>query len=161
MFKSEIWVSNSPAKIDKRFPGRWLGLAAAGIAVTVLFATSKLDPKHLHWPTAMPGKIAPLAMSGGNPYLRALMRTISASEANDSSPYTLLYGGSHIQDLGQHPDRCVPIGWGPNQGRCTTAAGRYQFITTTWLEKAEQYHPSSSGEWIWQGYSFAPEYQDQ
>lgn len=31
-------------------------------------------------------------MTGGNPYIRALMRTIFASEAQDSHPYTLLYG---------------------------------------------------------------------
>jgi len=103
----------------------------------------------------------PLAMEGGDPYLRALMRTISVSEASGPSPYTLLYGGEHIQDLRQHPDRCVTILTGPNQGGCTTAAGRYQFLTTTWLEKAEQYHPNPSGFWLWESYSFEPTHQDQ
>jgi muramidase (phage lysozyme) len=106
-------------------------------------------------------QIAPLAMSGGNPYIRALMRTISASEANDPSPYTILYGGKHLQDLSHHPDRCIPIAVGPNRGDCTTAAGRYQFITTTWLEKAQFYHSQASGWWIWRTYSFEPKYQDQ
>jgi muramidase (phage lysozyme) len=105
-----------------------------------------------------PDRIAPLAMQGGDPYVRALMRTISASEANDPSPYTILYGGSHVQDLSRHPDTCVTIVNGPNQGRCTTAAGRYQFLTSTWEEKARLYHPQT-GQWA--GFNFAPEYQDQ
>jgi muramidase (phage lysozyme) len=107
------------------------------------------------------GEIAPLAMQGGDPYVRALMRTISASEANDPSPYTILYGGQHFDDLSQHPDRCLPITEGPNLGNCTTAAGRYQFLFTTWLEKAKFYHPRPSGLWLWQSYSFEPQYQDQ
>jgi muramidase (phage lysozyme) len=99
-------------------------------------------------------------MSGGDPYVRALMRTISFSEANDPSPYTLLYGGEHIQDLSRHPDRCIPIVRGPNHGQCTTAAGRYQFLSSTWDEKAALYHPNPPN-WLWPRYSFAPQYQDQ
>lgn len=113
------------------------------------------------FPRTPPGNIAPLAMSGGNPYVRALMRTISASEANDPSPYTLLYGGSHVQNLSQHPDRCMRIRVGPNRGDCTTAAGRYQFLTTTWIEKANLYHPRPPQFWLWGSYSFEPEDQDR
>ncbi|NET31104.1 MAG: glycoside hydrolase family protein [Cyanothece sp. SIO1E1] len=101
-------------------------------------------------------------MVGGDPYIRALMRTISASEANDLNPYSLLYGGQHLEDLSQHPDRCITIVAGPNTGDCTTASGRYQFLTTTWLDKAHQYHPQPpSWHNFWQPYSFAPEFQDQ
>lgn len=102
----------------------------------------------------------PLVMKGGDPYIRALMRTITASEANDSQPYTLLYGGEHAWDLSRHPNRCVPIVAGPNLGNCTTAAGRYQFINTTWDKMAKRYHPQPSGFLFWQNYSFQPEYQD-
>jgi muramidase (phage lysozyme) len=104
----------------------------------------------------------PLVMEGGDPYIRALMRTISASEANDPRPYSMLYGGSHVNDLSRHPDLCVPIVTGPNVGDCTTAAGRYQFLTTTWEAKAETYHPERHQMWFWEkNYDFAPEYQDQ
>jgi muramidase (phage lysozyme) len=103
---------------------------------------------------------APLVMKGGDPHLRALMRTISASESNVPRPYSVLYGGDYIDDLSQHPDRCLPIISEPNVGQCTTAAGRYQFITTTWLEMAERYHPASSGILFWKSYSFDPEAQD-
>jgi muramidase (phage lysozyme) len=102
---------------------------------------------------------APLVKQGGDPYLRALMRTISVAESNSSRPYSLLYGGEHFPDLSHHPDQCVPIVVGPNIGNCTTAAGRYQFITTTWQEKAALYHPRP-GFWF-SSFSFAPEYQDE
>ena len=103
----------------------------------------------------------PLAMAGGDPYIRALMRTISASESNMDQPYHLLYGGQTLSKLNQHPDICVPIETGPNVGDCTTAAGRYQFLTTTWEAKAQKYHPSPGG-WFefWQDYDFSPEAQD-
>ena len=102
------------------------------------------------------GYIPPLAMTEGNPYIRALMRTISVSEAKDSSPYTLLYGGQHITDLSSHPDQCITIVNGPNQGNCSTAAGRYQILTTTWIEKVSKYSQSDN-----QDYSFQPIFQDQ
>ncbi len=103
----------------------------------------------------------PLAMAGGDPYIRALMRTISASESNMDKPYHLLYGGQTIKELNQHPDTCITIETGPNLGDCTTAAGRYQFLTTTWQAKAQKYHPNPPG-WLefWQVYDFAPEAQD-
>jgi muramidase (phage lysozyme) len=109
-----------------------------------------------------PGKgTAPLVMKGGDPHIRALMRTISASEANVSNPYTVLYGGDHVRNLSQHPDRCVAIPVGPNTGNCSTAAGRYQMITTTWLEQARHYHPQGLHRLFWERYSFEPQYQDQ
>lgn len=107
------------------------------------------------------GELPPLAMQGGDPYIRALMRTISASESNVGSPYSVLYGGEHADDLTRHPDRCVRIVAGPNTGNCTTAAGRYQFLTTTWEDMARRYHPNPSQFLFWQSYSFEPEYQDE
>lgn len=106
--------------------------------------------------------VAPLVMEGGDPYVRALMRTISASEANDLEPYSLLYGGYRIADLRQHPDECITIVAGPNAGDCTTAAGRYQFITTTWEDVAALYHPQQGQPFqFWSAdFSFEPEYQD-
>jgi muramidase (phage lysozyme) len=102
----------------------------------------------------------PLVMKGGDPYLRALMRTISASESNVSKPYHVIYGGKYVSDLSHHPDQCVKIETKPNKGKCTTAAGRYQFITTTWLETAKRYHPKPTRVLFFTEYSFAPQYQD-
>lgn len=103
----------------------------------------------------------PLAMQGGDPYIRALMRTISASEAASPYPYSVLYGGQHVYDLSRHPDQCIAIVAGPNVGQCTTAAGRYQFLSSTWVEKARQYHPQPANFLLWQDYSFEPRYQDE
>ncbi|MBE9191108.1 glycoside hydrolase family protein [Gloeocapsopsis crepidinum LEGE 06123] len=106
------------------------------------------------------GYLPPLVMDGGDPYLRALMRTISASESNHPQPYTILYGGQHVEDLSSHPEKCITIVTGPNQGNCSTAAGRYQMLNTTWKEKAQQYHPQPPGLMFWRSYSFQPEFQD-
>ncbi len=129
------------------------------VVMLELYAGGWIERSHFFYPTSVHGT-PPLVMKGGDPYIRALMRTITASEANDPRPYSLLYGGEHVWDLSRHPERCVPIVAGPNLGDCTTAAGRYQFINTTWYKMAERYHPGPSGFLFWQSYSFEPEYQD-
>jgi muramidase (phage lysozyme) len=101
-----------------------------------------------------------LVMQGGDPHIRALMRAISASEAYDEQPYNIIYGGQKVFDLSSHPEICVTIGVGPNTGNCSTAAGRYQFINTTWYTLAEQYHPQAQRFLDWEFYSFEPHYQD-
>ncbi|MBE9043241.1 glycoside hydrolase family protein [Pleurocapsales cyanobacterium LEGE 10410] len=101
-----------------------------------------------------------LVMEGGDPYIRALMRTITASEANVARPYNVIYGGKYVNDLSRHPEICVPIVVGPNIGNCTTAAGRYQMLDFTWSKQAKRYHPQPSGIWRWKTYSFEAEYQD-
>jgi muramidase (phage lysozyme) len=123
-----------------------------------------------HWSNTEPrlqpgddwgGDPAPLVMQGGDPHLRALLLTISMAESNLPQPYQVLYGGQQISDLSEHPDICVTIVAGPNTGDCTTAAGRYQFLSTTWEAKAQQYHPNPPGWYTpWAPYSFEPQYQD-
>lgn len=136
-------------------------LGALGVIVLLLeLSSGNLVRRSLfNYPASIDGT-PPLVMTGGDPYIRALMRTITASEANDSHPYSLLYGGDHVWNLSRHPDRCVPIVAGPNVGDCTTAAGRYQFLTTTWEKMAQRYHPAPSGFLFWKSYSFDPEFQD-
>ena len=103
----------------------------------------------------------PLVLEGGNPHIRALMRTISASESNYVKPYHVLYGGRLLSDLSRHPDKCVPIVAGPNIGQCTTAAGRYQILTPTWEQLAPWYHPQATPSRSKKSYSFQPKYQDK
>lgn len=103
----------------------------------------------------------PLVMDGGDPYLRALMRTISASESNVMRPYHVVYGSEYVGTLDRHPNRCESIGQGPNRGNCSTAAGRYQLLYSTWLELAAKYHPERTGDALDAvSLSFAPVYQD-
>ncbi|MEH1785221.1 glycoside hydrolase family protein [Nostoc sp.] len=105
-------------------------------------------------------KQPPLVMKQGDPYIRALMRTISASEASGNRPYSLLYGGQQVNDLSRHPEICVTIVTGPNTGNCSTAAGRYQIINVTWYRLAPHYHPKPMQMMFWTAYSFEAEYQD-
>ncbi len=156
--------TNSHPLAVKRQPFQSVGttlltIAAMLVLGNLLLPKPKLFSTEPQWNLeAVP---APLVMQGGDPYVRALMRTISAAESNSSRPYSVLYGGKQIDDLTHHPDRCVLITVGVNKGDCTTAAGRYQFITTTWLETAAKYHPRPSGFWFSPSYSFAPEDQDE
>lgn len=157
---NEPEIENPPA--PQSWLGRWmmpLFLGLIGLAVLEQgmsgVGRSPLDPA---WDGYDP---PPLVMDGGDPYIRALMRTISYSEANDPQPYSLLYGGDRFSDFRQHPDRCLTIRTGPNRGDCTTAAGRYQFITTTWELQARRYHPDPDGFWVWRSYDFSPEAQDR
>ncbi|MGB3300242.1 MAG: glycoside hydrolase family protein [Phormidesmis sp.] len=112
-------------------------------------------------PTDYVASPLPLEMKGGDPYLRALMRTISAAESNTKDPYRLLYGGDRVKSLKVHPDECIRIVNGPNEDDCTTAAGRYQFLTSTWEHEARLYHPNRPA-WYepWERPSFEPVYQD-
>lgn len=132
-----------------------------GVVGTLYVWTLKPKPLTLLSATDWVASPLPLVMTGGDPYLRALMRTISAAESNTADPYRLLYGGDRVKDLSVHPDECVRIVNGPNQDDCTTAAGRYQFLTTTWEAEAARYHPNRPAWYeMWQQPSFEPEYQD-
>jgi muramidase (phage lysozyme) len=103
----------------------------------------------------------PLVMQGGDPHLRALMRTISASESNVMRPYHVVYGSEYVGTLDRHPNRCESIGQGPNRGNCSTAAGRYQLLYSTWLELAAKYHPQRTGDALDAvNLSFSPVNQD-
>jgi muramidase (phage lysozyme) len=136
-------------------------LLLAGLFGSILSLQAHLLPSFKDYPSISRVEYPPLAMVGGDPYIRALMRTISVSESNDTNPYGLLYGGEHFSAWENHPDRCIKIVSGPNIGDCSTAAGRYQFITSTWQEKAHQYHPKPEGWMFWQRYSFDPDSQDR
>ena len=129
-----------------------LTLAAVGLMLLLLWLWRP-------W-LLLPGT-RPLVMDGGDPYVRALMRTISASESNVMRPYHVLYGGDYVGTLDRHPNRCESIGQGPNRGNCSTAAGRYQLLYGTWLELAARHHPDKTSDPLdATELSFAPMYQD-
>jgi nickel/cobalt tolerance cation efflux system protein len=111
------------------------------ICTAIAITAIKKNPEKISIPHPVFGYLPPLVMKDGDPHIRALMRTISASESNAKNPYVLLYGGQHTHDLSRHPNTCIAIKTDINQGHCSTAAGRYQFLTKTWREKAALYHP--------------------
>ena len=88
-------------------------------------------------PTRGRGKGAKISAVNRNlsPEARALLDTIAGDESPD---YNTIYGGRKISDLSRHPGIDVPIGRGPNAGKTSSAAGRYQFLKGTWNEQAQK-----------------------
>jgi len=62
-----------------------------------------------------------------SPEARALLDTIAGSE---SPGYDVIFGGSKFKDFSKHPEKDVKIPWRP--GLTSNAAGRYQFLSTTY-----------------------------
>lgn len=59
---------------------------------------------------------------------QAMLKVIRFAEGTaDDRGYNRIFGGQEIDDLTHHPDICVKF-----RRTCSTAAGAYQFLTTTW-----------------------------
>ena len=154
------WQAKQPKQSLSSFALKYLVLTSLAAFLLAPWLWN-LARRHPHFDPVFRGNLPPLVMQGGDPYIRALMRTISASEAHGSRPYSIIYGGQHVEDLSQHPEKCITIVRGPNKGNCSTAAGRYQLLNITWDTLAQRYHPQPSRFLLWKSYSFEPEFQDE
>lgn len=80
--------------------------------------------------------------------LRAqILAKIASGEAER---YNELYGGGSFDSYAQHPDVAIPLG----NGTHTTAAGRYQFLSSTWTDEAKRlglsdFSPASQDAAAW------------
>lgn len=83
-----------------------------------------------------------------SPEARALLDAIAGSES--AGRYDVMYGGGRFDPALGHPHQAVPITTGPNKGKTSSAAGRYQFLGSTWDDVAAQHGLSD----------FSPQSQD-
>lgn len=88
-------------------------------------------------------------MSALSPQARALLETIAGPES--AGRYDVIYGGSRASSLADHPRQYVPIMSGPNKGKKSSAAGKYQFLERTWNDIAGRHGLTD----------FSPENQDR
>lgn len=86
------------------------------------------------------------------PEAYGLLRAIAGPESGGK--YNVIYGGRTVDDLSRHPNIAVPITSGPNAGSTSTAAGKYQFLKSTWDDIAGQngirdFSPASQDQGAW------------
>ena len=129
------------------------------------FSASDIDTDKIHPTAAALGDMA-REMRGGDittgpasnvdrsipPEGRALLGTIGGPEAGGR--YNVRYGGASFDGYGDHPRIKELITSGPNAGKTSDAAGRYQFLSSTWdTEKAKlglkDFSPASQDKAAW------------
>ncbi|MBF2080241.1 MAG: glycoside hydrolase family 104 protein [Synechococcales cyanobacterium T60_A2020_003] len=70
-----------------------------------------------------------LVINGLSLEKQAFLMTIAQAEG---ATYTTMYGGSQFTDFSKHPHQCIPINLPGYEGMCSDAAGKYQFLSSTW-----------------------------
>src|SRR5687768_5922678 len=87
-----------------------------------------------------------------SPVARALLETIAGPE--NKGDYNVIYGGGQFDSFDDHPRQPVLITSGPNAGQYSSAAGKYQFLGSTWDDIAQRYDipdfsPASQDQAAW------------
>lgn len=96
------------------------------------------------------GRVISTADVSMTPNERALLDTIAKWEAKD---YNTSYGGARFEDFSEHPNMEVMTQYGKSD-----AAGRYQFLESTWNNVVRKYNNENPGNPIT---DFSPVNQDR
>ena len=120
---------------------------AIGVPLTVpTSSTASWDPQGVA--RAAANRIAARQATGGGyapvqntsipPEGRALLGVIGSQGFESNGSYTQRFNQPDLQDFSQHPGTYGKITGGPNRGSRSNAAGRYQFLSTTYKEQADK-----------------------
>lgn len=103
------------------------GVAPGSVKPEQPFAQAMMQP------TANAMQPQGVAAEDLNEYQRALLNTIAGPESAGS--YNVMYSPGarrYFSDYSDHPRSPAVIARGPNAGRTSDAAGKYQFLSSTW-----------------------------
>lgn len=83
-------------------------------------------------------KLSQLQQAYANPNMRKMLNLIASSEGVKHG-YNTLFGNQQFNNLGAHPNVRKAFRQTDGATNYTTAAGRYQFLNSTWNNLAKQY----------------------